>query len=152
MKDYIAHLATIDGPVGEMFKTVHEGGEPGIRGSDGERRDVDSWHEACVQERCGKTVDELIEEAARARVVLRGHLARLTPEDLARTIKFAGDARRPASEIPLLQYLKGWCKHDVMHAVDMLRAIPEKRSPRMEHWFDDPIVRGYQAQMNRSEA
>ncbi|MBA4179317.1 MAG: hypothetical protein C0506_01900 [Anaerolinea sp.] len=149
VKDYISHLATIDGPVGGMFRTLHDGGETGIRGADGERWNVDSWNESRVQERRGKTVDELLEEAARARTILRGHLARLTSDDLAKTIKFAGDARRPASEIPLLQYLRGWCKHDVMHAVDMLRAMPEAMTPRLEHWFDDPVVRGYQDQMNR---
>ncbi len=148
VKDFVSHLATIDGPVGEMFKTIHEGGDAGIRGSDGERWNVDNWNENRVQERRQKSVDELLEEAARSRTVLRGHLARLTEEDLARTIKFAGDARRAPSEVPLGSYLKGWCKHDVMHAVDMMRAMPEKMTPRLEHWFDDPVVRGYQAQMN----
>lgn len=148
VRDFIAHLATIDEPVGEMFRTIHEGGEPGIRTADGDRWNVDSWNERRIQERRGKAVDDLLEEAARSRTVLRGHLARLTQEDLARTIKFAGDARRPPSEIPLHSYLKGWCKHDVMHAVDMLRAMPEKMTPRLEHWFDDPVVRGYQAAMN----
>ena len=37
VKDFISHLATIDGPVGEMFRTMHEGGDPGIRTGDGER-------------------------------------------------------------------------------------------------------------------
>lgn len=148
VKDFISHLATIDGPVGDMFKTVHEGGEPGLRGPDGERWDVDNWNEGRVQGRREKSVDQLLEEAARERTVLRGHLARLTEEDLDKTIKFAGDARRPAAEIPLRRYLKGWCKHDVMHAVDMLRAMPERMTPRLEHWFDDPVVRGYQAAMN----
>ena len=148
VKDYISHLATIDGPVGEMFNAIREGREAG---SGGDRRwEVDSWNERRVQERRTKTVDELLEEAARARAVLRGHLSGFTQEHLQRSMKFAGDARRPASELPVDLYLKGWCKHDVMHAVDMIRAVPEVMTPRLESWFDDPVVRSYQAQMNRT--
>lgn len=151
VKDFISHLATIDGPVGGMFKTVHEGGDPGIRTADGGRWDVDSWNEREVQARRGLTVDEILEEAARERTILRGHLARLNEDDLKKTLKFQGDEKRPPSEIPLGAYLKGWCKHDVMHAVDMLRAMPERMTPILERWFDDPVVRGYQAMMNRQE-
>jgi hypothetical protein len=30
----------------------------------------------------------------------------------------------------------------------MMRALPERRSPELDAWFDDPIIRGYQAAMN----
>lgn len=149
VKDFISHLATIDTPVGEMFKTMHEGGDPGIRTGDGEPWNVDTWNEGKVRERRALTVDEILEEAARERVILRGHLSHLTGDDLKKTLKFQGDDKRPPSEIPLGAYLKGWCKHDVMHAMDMLRAMPERMTPILERWFDDPVVRGYQAMMNR---
>ncbi len=152
VKDFISHLATIDGPVGEMFKTMHEGGDPGIRTSDGERFNVDTWNDSKVQDRRALTVDQILEEAARERTILRGHLSRFTTDDLKKTLKFQGDGKRPPSEIPLAAYLKGWCKHDVMHAQDMMRAMPEGMTPRLEHWFDDPIVRGYQAAMNREQS
>lgn len=148
VRDFIAHLATIDEPVMEMFRTIHEGGEPGMRSHDGERFDVDSWNESRVQERRGLSVDALLLQAATVRTKLRSVLGTLTEADLDRTIKFAGDARRPAAAIPLRAYLRGWCKHDVMHALDMCRALPEKVSPRMQEWFDDPIVAMYQKQMN----
>ena len=152
VKDYVSHLATIDGPVGEMFKTVHEGGDAAIRTGDGERWDVDTWNQSKVQERRSLTVDQILEEAARERTILRGHLARLTEDDLKKTLKFQGDEKRSPSEVLLGAYLKGWCKHDVMHAVDMLRAMPERMTPRLEHWFDDPVVRRYQAAMNREQS
>lgn len=152
VKDYVSHLATIDGPVGEMFKTVHEGGDAGIRTGDGERWNIDIWNQGRVQERRALTLDQILEEAARERTILRGHLARLTEDDLKKTLKFQGDDKRPPSEVPVGAYIKGWCKHDVMHAMDMLRAMPERMNPRLEHWFDDPIVRGYQAAMNRGQS
>lgn len=148
VRDYVAHLATIDGSVGEMFRTVHEGGGAGIRSTDGERWDVDRWNEARIQERRALSVDELLVEAAVERTKLRGYLAELTEQALAANIVFQGDAHRPPSEIALRAYLRGWCKHDVMHAVDMMRAVPERRSPRLDHWFNDPVVAGYQKAMN----
>jgi hypothetical protein len=148
VRDFIAHLGTIDGPVAEMFRSVHDGGDPGLRTTDGARFDVDRWNDARVLERREKTVDELLFEAATERTALRATLVALTAEDLAKSIKFAGDARRPPAEIPLGAYLRGWCKHDVMHAVDMARALPDAMGPRLEHWFDDPIVARYQQAMN----
>ncbi|MEO6397986.1 MAG: maleylpyruvate isomerase N-terminal domain-containing protein [Tepidiformaceae bacterium] len=151
VKDFISHLATIDGPVSELFRTTHEGGDPGIRTADGARLDVDSWNERQVQQRRSLTVDEILEEAARERSLLRAHLARLTEADLASTMKFQGDGKRPAAEFPLGAYLKGWCKHDVIHASDMLRAMPERMTPILERWLDDPVVRRYQAMMNSAQ-
>ena len=148
VRDFIAHLATIDAPVAGMFRTIHEGGDAGIRGNDGAPWDVDRWNEAQVQQRRGLTVDQLLFEAAEQRTALRNQLARLTEDDLDRTIKFGGDARRPPSEIALRSYLRGWCKHDVMHAVDMARAFPEKISARTAEWFADPVVAMYQKSMN----
>lgn len=147
-RDFIAHLATIDGPVGEMFASVHAGADPGIRTRDGGRWNVDEWNEAQVRERRARSLEEVLAEAAETRAVLRGHLAALTEADIAQTIKFAGDARRPAGQFPLGAYLRGWCKHDPMHAVDMARAFPERVTPELQRWFDDPVIAGYQKAMN----
>ena len=95
-----------------------------------------------------KSVDELLTEAATTRTELRRLLAALTEEDISRKIKFQGDNRRPPSEIELRAYLRGWCKHDVMHAVDMMRAVPEGIDDRLQAWFDDPVVAMYQKAMN----
>lgn len=148
VRDFIAHLGTIDGPVGQMFRSVHAGEDPGIRSTDGARFDVDDWNEGRIQERRNLNVEELLAEAAIARARLRNDLAALDAEDLAKNLKFQGDARRPPAEYPLGLYIRGWCKHDPMHAMDMARALPEKRTPELESWFDDPVVKGYQAQMN----
>lgn len=148
VRDYVAHLATIDRPVGEMFQAVHDGGDAGIRTTDGQRWDVDAWNEDRIQERRAFSLDELLLEAATERTKLRGYLATLTENDLGSTMKFQGDAHRPPSDVELRAYLRGWCKHDVMHAVDMMRAVPERRSSRLDHWFNDPVVAGYQKAMN----
>lgn len=148
VKDFISHLATIDGPVGEMFRTIHEGGDPGPRNPDGGRFDVDHWNDSQVAKRRERTVEEILAEAATARALLHERLAALTAEDIEREIRFGGDSKRPPASIRLIQYLRGWCKHDPMHAFDMLRALPELHSPELDAWFDDPVIRGYQAAMN----
>ena len=148
VRDFITHLATIDGPVGEMFRTMHEGGDPGIRTADGEKWDVDSWNDGQVFARRERPLEDVLAEAAETRAVLRAHLGNLTTEDLGRKLKFGGDNKRPPSEIPLLGYLRGWCKHDPMHAVDMARALPEVITADFKAWIDDPVIAGYQLSMN----
>lgn len=147
VRDFIAHLATIDGPVSEMFKSMHLGEDAGIRDADGGKFDIDDWNDRQVERRRMLSVEEVLAEAAAARADLKSHMVILTDEDLARTLKFGGDSKRPASEIPFGAYLRGWCKHDPMHAMDMSRGLPE-RVAGLADWFDDPIIQGYQRSMN----
>jgi hypothetical protein len=150
VKDFISHLATIDAPVGRMFQSVHEGREPGMGSEPGEKFNVDTWNDHRVEERRGLTVDQILAEAATERAALHAVMAQLTAEDIATNMKFGGDSKRGPAEFPLVQYLRGWNKHDPMHVVDMMRALPELASPELDAWFDDPVIRGYQAQMNRA--
>jgi len=150
VRDFIAHLATIDRPVAAMFSTIQEGRQQGGGGeADRDRWDVDRFNQGKVEERRQRTIAEILTEAAAERVRLRKVLGALQEETLSRTLHFGGDARRSAAEIELRSYLRGWCKHDPMHAVDMLRALPERRTPLIEQWIDDPVIASYQAQMNR---
>jgi hypothetical protein len=151
VRDFIAHLATIDLPVMRMFSDVQEGGDGRIGTGGRDRFDVDQWNEEQIQARRRASVEELLREAAEVRSTLRGVLSRFSEENLAHRMKFQGDSKRPASEIRLGSYLRGWCKHDPMHALDMCRALPERLTPEMQAWFDDPIIAGYQAAMNRSD-
>ena len=149
VRDFITHLATIDVPVGQMFRTMHEGGDPGIRNADGGKWDVDDWNEQQVQARREWDIDRIFGEAAETRAELSQRLEALTADDLAKTLKFGGDAKRPPSQVVLGQYLQGWCKHDPMHALDMSRAVPDRVTPDVEQWFDDPVVQMYQRMMNK---
>ncbi len=148
VRDFIAHLATIDVPVAEMFRAMHAGEDTGLRTGDGEKFDVDGWNDRQVIERRALDLEAVLAEAAQTRADLKERLAAITDEDLARTLKFAGDSKRPAAEIPFGAYLRGWCKHDPMHAMDMSRALPERQA-ELAPWFDDPMIQGYQKAMNR---
>jgi len=148
VRDFIAHLATIDGPVSQMFRSMHSGDDPGIRNSDGGKFEVDNWNDRQVEKRRTLDVEDVLKEAAESRAALRADMLVLTDDDLARTLKFGGDSKRAASEIPFGAYLRGWCKHDPMHVMDMSRALPERQA-ELAPWFDDPVIQGYQRQMNR---
>jgi len=150
VRDFIAHLATIDGPITEMFAAVAEGRDPGIRTADGTRWNVDDWNEDQVQARRTLTVEQLLAEAAASRAPLREALMRLDEDALARKLKFGGDAKRAPGERELRGFMSGWCKHDPMHAADMLRALPERlaASHDLRAWIGDPVVQGYQRMMN----
>ncbi|MGE5595469.1 MAG: DinB family protein [Hyphomicrobiales bacterium] len=149
VRDFIAHLGTIDRPVAEMFRSVHEGKDPGMRTGDGQRFDVDHWNDRQVAERRALSIDELFAEAARTRAELHRDLAALTGKDLDAAMKFGGDSKRPPAAIKLIRYLQGWCKHDPIHVADMIRALPE-RQPEVADWLNDPVIAGYQAVMNRA--
>lgn len=149
VRDFISHLATIDVPVAQMFRSMHAGEDVGIRNADGGKWDVDDWNEQQAQERRTWNIDRIFAEAAGTRAELLEHLSALTTEDIAKTLKFGGDAKRPPSEVVLGQYLQGWCKHDPMHALDISRALPERVTADVQEWFSDPIVQMYQRMMNR---
>ena len=148
VKDFISHLATIDTPVADMFRSFRTPGAPGFGGGRGKGWDVDSWNEQQVQERRSWSVEQILAGAAVERAALRDALAALTTEDIESNLKFGGDNKRAPSEFQLKAYIRGWNKHDPMHVVDMLRGLPELASPELDAWFDDPAITGYQAAMN----
>lgn len=149
VRDFIAHLATIDGPVTQMFRRFQGDAAAPPGGGPGERFDVDRWNDRRVEEQRGRSVRELFAAAEPVRAECRQVLAAFTPEQLTKTMNFGGDSKRPATKIRVVDYLRSWCKHDPIHVADMLRALPERRDSDLEHWLDDPVVRGYQAAMNR---
>lgn len=152
VRDFIAHLATIDGPVRVMFESMtgeQPTGTSTPETSSGERWDVDRWNDSRVAARRTKSVDEIFEEAAHERARMHEALANLSETDLDKTMHFGGDNKRSAADIRLGDYIRGWAKHDVIHVADMLRALPGRDTPEVRAWLDDPAVTGYQQMMNR---
>ncbi len=143
VKDFISHLATIDAPISAWFGSIADGTSAGLggRGEHGEVWDVDRFNDAKAAERRARSLDEIFAEAARERAALVAALGRLTAAQLAGTIHFGGDSKRPPSDIPLGRYLQGWSRHDVIHVADMLKALPERRAePAIAAWLAEPEV------------
>jgi hypothetical protein len=120
VRDFIAHLATIDIWVGDWFEHLGEGRRWRPTGDDGGPFNIDTWNEARVQARRSVSVEALLDEAALHRERLWAAVDRFTPEVLAQTFDFRGRT------ISYQRYLELWAGHDPAHAADMLRALPER--------------------------
>lgn len=145
VKDFISHLATIDGPITAWFAAIADRtpSRGAALGSDGGAWSVDRFNDEAVAKRRARSVDEVLAEAAGEREALLRVLARLTDEQLDRTIHFGGDSKRAPRDIPFAQYLQGWARHDVIHVADMLKGLPERRDdPEIVAWLGDPEIRG----------
>jgi hypothetical protein len=137
VRDFIAHLATIDRPVAAWFAEIQ--GEPRRGDREGAGWRVDTFNDSAVAERRGRSLDDLFAEASRERAALVDVLGRFTEAHFASTVRFGGDTKRPPSDLQVGRYLQGWARHDVIHVADMLKALPERRAdPLIVEWLSDP--------------
>jgi hypothetical protein len=120
VRDFIAHLATIDLYVTEWFEHLADGTRWRPRADDGGPFNIDTWNEGHVQQRRTMGVDSLLAEAAGYREKLWAAVDRFTPEVLEARFDFRGH------DITHLRYLELWAGHDPAHSADMLRALPEQ--------------------------
>jgi hypothetical protein len=121
VKDYLAHLASIDIYVSEWFEHQAEGKRwrPTLEG--GAPFNIDTWNEARIVERRDASVEDLIAEAATHRTRLWAAVDRFSPEVLATKFPFHGN------DITFLRYLQLWVAHDPAHTADMLKGLPGRR-------------------------
>ena len=105
VRDFAAHLDTLDPQMVRLFESTAAGGrvqEPG-----GGDFDVDAFNDAAVAERRAWPLERVFAEAAGHREQLIASLARLTDEQVAKPMYFAGDAKRKGGEVPLNLFLAG---------------------------------------------
>jgi hypothetical protein len=151
VRDFAAHLGTLDVALLRWAEAAAAGDmQAPSRGDAGERFDVDEFNDARVAERRSWPLDRVFAEAAENRERLIPALERIPEARLDEPMRFPGDAKRPGGEIKFGQFLRGWAKHDAMHAADMMKALPDVAlSAEQRAWLDDPLVAAYQAMMNR---
>lgn len=136
--DFISHVVTLDqayaGWFAELAGMAVAGAHRGTVGFD-----VDEFNQHEVAERRGRSVEELLAEGAETRAAVIAELSRLTDDQLAGTIRFGGDRKRPPVHLPLADFLPGWARHDAIHVADMLKALPERRDdPELRAWLTEP--------------
>jgi len=130
VKDYIAHLASIDIYVGEWFEHEAEGKRWRPNAPDGGPFNIDTWNESRIGERRDATLDQLFAEAARHRTRLWEAVASFSDEVLDRQFNFRG------RDVSFLRYLQMWTAHDPAHYADMLRGLPpERRDEATSAWL-----------------
>ncbi len=150
VKDFVSHLGALDPEMAHSFEAA-AGGRPeeASRTVEGLPFDLDAFNDARVAERRQWPLERILEEASRNREALIETLERLTDEDIGQVLHFRGDNKRSAADLPLKVFLLGWARHDPIHTVDILKALPERASdPELTAWVDDPVVKGYQQAMS----
>ena len=141
VKDFISHVATLDGPYAGWFAALAGPGTPGGLHRGSLHFDVDEFNREAVAQRRGRSVEELLVEAAQARAALIAELMRLTDAQLDATSRFGGDRKRPPVHMSLARFLQGWTRHDAIHVADMLKALPERRAhPELHAWLQQPEI------------
>lgn len=132
VRDYIAHLATIDTWVDRWFQAMARGERGVPRNDDGTPFDIDTWNDARVTERRDHTVEELLDEAAANREALETTIRGLDDDTLTTRFTFR------EQDVSFIGYLEQWTLHDPTHALDMLKALPErKQNPGVRAWIDE---------------
>lgn len=141
VKGYVAHLATIDVTVRAWFEALLHPSAARASVASGERFDVDRWNEAEVAKRGDRPLEMILDEMHENRAGLEAVLERLTPAVLDGTMHFPGDRDRPPADVNVHLYLRGLAWHDPIHALDMLRALPDSAAdPEVAAWLG-PIMR-----------
>ncbi|MEX2238578.1 MAG: DinB family protein [Dehalococcoidia bacterium] len=139
VKDYIAHLATVDGVIAAGFQRVS--GTSDVVAPDipaGEPFDIDDWNAAAVEARSGRSLDELLSEAAEHREDMARVFADLDDAHLGIPVPYG--MRRasglPDTPVPLREILWAISLHDPTHTRDILRALPDKsEEPFVKEWL-----------------
>ncbi len=130
VKDYVAHLASIDIYVADWFEHLADGKRFRARNDDGSSFNIDTWNESRITERIDAPLDDLFGEAARHRERLWNAVDRFSPQLLDEQFSFHD------SDITYIRYLQLWVAHDPAHSVDMLCGLsPERRDAALDGWL-----------------
>jgi len=135
VKDYIAHLCTIDGLIVPRFAAMVGQQAPLPDTPIPNPFDIDDWNEAAVMSRRGKGIEALLEEAACHRERLLAAVAAFTDAHLDQEILYGGDRKVlgiPPSRVRFGGLLWGVAIHDPTHTRDILRALPHRAE---ESWL-----------------
>ena len=121
VKDYIAHLATIDTWVNAWFTKWANGEEYDFREPDGTPINIDAWNEERIVQRKEAPLEDLLAEAAENRIALERTMTRFEQPVLERPFTFG------RSKITFLRYLQLLVAHDPAHTADMLKGLPDRQ-------------------------
>jgi len=139
VRDYIAHLCTIDGLIAPSFAAQVGQSAPLPDVPIPSPFDIDEWNESAVRAREERSIDDLLAEAAVHREHLASAIAALTDEHLDRIIDYGGD-RKSLNLKPTRVRFGGllWAIaiHDPSHTRDIVQALPHRASePRVAEWL-----------------
>jgi hypothetical protein len=135
VKDYVAHLCTIDGLIAAGFSPMVGLSAPPPDVVRPQPFDIDDWNEAAVRPKAAAPVEELLAEGARHRALMVAAIEKMTDEDLDRIIPYGGDRKATGLAPTPVRFgglLWGIAIHDPTHTGDILRALPKRQE---ESWI-----------------
>lgn len=154
VRDYIAHLCTIDGLIVAGFAPMSGQTMPPPDVPVQAPFDIDDWNEDAVRARSDASIEDLLAEAARHRANLIKVIEPLQDSDLDRVIDYGGDRKSlglAPSKVRFGGLLWGIAIHDPTHTRDILRALPARAEQRwISEWLasvnDSMIPQGVREQ------
>lgn len=154
VRDYIAHLCTIDGLIVPGFAARVGMQAPLPDTPIPNPFDIDDWNEAAVRSRENVSIDDLLAESDGHRERLIAAITRFSDADLDAIIDYGGDRRTlnlPKSKVRFGGLLWGIAIHEPTHTRDILRALPARsEEPWIAEWLastsDSMIPQGVREQ------
>jgi DinB superfamily len=140
VKDYIAHLCTIDALIAAGFSPMVGKTAPQPDVPLTQPFDIDDWNEAMVRMRDDASVDDLLAEAAVHRERMVAAIAEMTDQHLDMVIPYGGDRKAtglPPTQVRFGGLLWGIAIHDPTHTRDILRALPRRAE---EAWINEWVA------------
>jgi uncharacterized damage-inducible protein DinB len=137
VRDYIAHLCTIDGLIAAGFGPMVGLEFPQPEVPLPRPFDIDDWNEAAVRSREGTSIDDLLSEGRMHRERMAAAIGRMTDAELDQVIAYGGDRKTlnlAPSRVRLGGLLWGIAIHDPTHTADILRALPGRQG---ESWITE---------------
>ena len=137
VKDYIAHLCTIDALIAAAFSPMVGLSAPQPDVPLTQPFDIDDWNEAIVRRREDASVEDLLAEAAVHRGRMADAIEQMTDTQLDAIIPYGGDRKAtglPPTQVRFGGLLWGIAIHDPTHTRDILRALPRRAE---ESWIDE---------------
>ncbi|MGH2405741.1 MAG: maleylpyruvate isomerase N-terminal domain-containing protein, partial [bacterium] len=106
VKDFAAHLATLDPELVRWFEAVREWKtEQPSQEQDGSPFDIDRFNDHVVAERRDRSLGEVLDEAAQNRDAFLEALSQLTDEQIEQVVHFNGDNKRPPADVQFKLFL-----------------------------------------------
>ena len=139
VRDYVAHLCTIDGLIVPGFSAQVGLQAPLPDVPFPQPFDIDEWNDAAVRARDNASIDDLLAEANTHRERMLAAIERFTDANLDAIIDYGGDRKSlnlPKSKVRFGGLLWGIAIHEPTHTRDILRALPDRAGePWIVEWL-----------------
>ena len=139
VKDYIAHLATIDALIANNFGAMVGLSFPAPDAAYPNPFDIDEWNEEAVRAQADRSVEQLLAEAATHRANMNAAIGAMEDGQLDLVIPYGGDRKTlnlPKSQVRFGGLLWAIAIHDPTHTRDILAALPARAEERwIQEWL-----------------